>query len=148
MCSAIKFLWVLRDHPCPPPLIFPSFSAPITVFPQIMIKLCSFTKKSKTGDASYDECSFCRKAGEKHCSIFIAVQWKNPQATVPLRRHDDMVSAPGNMQSALGYSPSLWCSQSKLSRRYRQSLAIDLQQAPQQALMSFIFLVSPSRVKA
>lgn len=117
--------------------------------------LCNFTKKSKTGGASHlhrtmpDECSFfCSKAGEKHCSIFIAVLWKSPQATVPLGTQDDMVPVPGNMQSALGCSPSLWCSQGKLSRRSRQSLATDVQQAPQQVLMSFIFLVSTSSTKA
>ncbi|KAF2985190.1 hypothetical protein EK904_007504 [Melospiza melodia maxima] len=60
-----------------------------------------------------DECSyFCSKAGEKHCSIFIAVLWKSPHTTVPLGRQDAVMSVPGNMQSALGCSPSFWCLQS------------------------------------
>lgn len=55
-----------------------------------------------------DECSFfCSKAGEKHCSMFIAVPWKSPQATVPLGRQNDRVPVPGNMQFAMGCSPSL-----------------------------------------
>lgn len=76
LCSQLKwhlvtkFPWLLKEHSCPPPLIFPSLSAPITVTSQIITKLCSFTKNSKTGDVSHlhwmmpDECSFfCSKAG-------------------------------------------------------------------------------------
>lgn len=127
---------------------------PLLSLPRLLESFVALQRIVKTGDASHlhwmmpDECSFfCSKAGEKHCSIFIAVLWKCPQATVPLERHDDTMPVPRNMQSALGYSPSLWCSQNKLSRRSRQSLTIDLQQARQQALMSFIFLVSPCSMK-